>query len=150
MARNLFNLATSAEVACVTATAKTVASLTNAANVRLAIRGYSVAFDGVSSTAGSAIVQLVIHSSSGTFSAATLNKTRRGSTEALGTSGNFNASAEPSISAILWSNEVNQMTGYERAFAPDEEIVLAGGERFGIVVTVSSSVNCHASIMAEE
>lgn len=150
MARTFFNLATSAEVACVSATPKTVASITNAANVRVAVKGWSIAFDGVSSTAGSAIVQLVIHSSSGTFSAATLNRTKRGTTEAIGTSGNFNASAEPSVSAILWSQEINQMTGYERAFASDEEIHLAGGERFGILVNVSSSVNCHASIAAEE
>lgn len=149
MARNRFTGATTAEVACTTAL-KTIASLTNAANIRLAIRGWSINFDGVSSTAGSAEVQLVIHSSSGTFSAMTLSKDLRGTTEAIGTSGNFNASAEPSVSAILRSYEINQMTGYERAFAPDEEIVLAGGERFGVQVRASSAVNVHAFINAEE
>lgn len=149
MARLRFTGATTAEVACTTAL-KTIASLTNAANVRLAIRGFSIAFDGVSSTAGAAEVQLVIHSSSGTFSAMTLSKDLRGTTEAIGTSGNFNASAEPSVSAILRSYEVNQMTGYERAFAQDEEIELAGGERFGVQVRASSAVNCHAFINAEE
>lgn len=149
MARLRFTGATTAEVALTTAL-KTIASLTNAANIRLAIRGFSVAFDGVSSTAGGAEVQLVIHSSSGTFSAMTLNKDLRGTTEAIGTSGNFNASAEPSVSAILRSYTVNQMTGYERAFAQDEEIELAGGERFGIQVRASSAVNAHAFINAEE
>ncbi len=149
MARLRFVGATTAEVACTTSL-KTVASLTNAANVRLAIRGFSVAFDGVSSTAGSAEVQLVIHSSSGTFSAMTLSKEVRGTTESVGTSGNFNASAEPSISAILRSYNVNPLTGYERAFAQDEEIELAGGDRFGIQVRASSSVNVHAFINAEE
>lgn len=149
MARNRFTGATTAEVACTTAL-KTVMSLTNAANVRIAVRGFSINFDGISSTAGSAEVQLVIHSSSGTFSAMTLSKDLRGTTEAIGTSGNFNASAEPSVSAILRSYEINQMTGYERAFAPDEEIVLAGGERFGIQVRASSAVNVHGFINAEE
>lgn len=149
MARLRFSGATTAEVA-LTTSPKTVASLTNAANVRLAIRGWSIAFDGVSSTAGSADVELIIHSTSGTFSAMTLNRQVRGTTEAIGTSGNFNASVEPTISAVLWSGEVNPLTGYERAFAQDEEIELAGGERIGIRVVASSAVNCHAVINAEE
>lgn len=149
MARLTFTGATTAEVAFTTSL-KTASSLTVAANTRVAVKGFSVSFDGVSSTAGAAEVQLVIHSSSGTFSAMTLSKTKRGTTEALGTSGNFNASAEPSVSAILKSYEVNQMTGYERAFAQDEEIELAGGERFGIQVRASSAVNGHVFIDAEE
>ena len=149
MARNRFTGATTAEVACTT-TVKTVLSVTNQANVRLAVRGFGAAFDGVSSTAGSAVVQLVVHSSSGTFSAMTLSKDLRGTTESIGTSGNFNASAEPSVSAVLRSYEINQMTGYERAFAPDEEIVLAGGERFGIQVIASSGVNGHFFMNLEE
>lgn len=149
MARLRFAGATTAEVA-LTTSPKTVASLTNAANVRLAIRGWGIAFDGVSSTAGSAEVQLIIHSSSGSYTAMTLNREVRGTTEAIGTSGNFNASAEPTVNAILRSLEVNPLTGYERAFAQDEEMELAGGERFGIRVVASSAVNCHAFINAEE
>lgn len=149
MARLRFALATTAEVA-LTTSLKTVASLTTPANQRVAIRGFSVAFDGVSTTAGGAEVQLTIHSTSGTFSAATLNREVRGTTEAINTSGNFNATVEPVVSAILKSYEINQMTGYERAFAQDEEIELAGGERFGILIRASSAVNCHAVINAEE
>lgn len=149
MARNQFIGATTAEVA-LTTSLKTVVSITNQANVRLAVRGFGVAFDGISSTAGGAEVLLVIHSSSGTFSAMTLSKDLRGTTEAVGTSGNFNASAEPSVSAVLRSYQINPQTGYERAFANDEEIVLAGGERFGLQVRASSGVNCHAFIDAEE
>lgn len=149
MARLRFTGATTAEVAFTTSL-KTAASITTVANQRVAIRGFGVAFDGVSSTAGAAEVQLVIHSSSGTFSAMTLSKTLRGTTEAVNSSGNFNASAEPSITAILKSYEVNQMTGYERAFAQDEEIELSGGDRFGIQVRASSAVNGHVFIDAEE
>lgn len=149
MARLKFTAATTAEVACTTAL-KTVLSLTNAANVRVAVQGWGIAFDGISSTAGSAEVQLVIHSSSGTFSAATLARRKRGTTEAFGTSGNFNCSAEPTYSVILKSIQVNPLTGYERALSQDEEIELAGGERFGILVRASSGVNCHAFIDGEE
>lgn len=149
MARNNFVGATTAEVALTTAL-KTVASLTNQANIRLAIRGFAIAFDGVTSTGGQAEVILGIHSSSGTATAMTLSKDLRGTTEAVGTSGNFNFSAEPSYSVYLRTYNINQMTGYERAFANDEEIVLAGGERFGILVRASAAVNCHAFIDAEE
>ena len=149
MARLRFTGATTAEVAFTTSL-KTAASITTPANQRVAIRGWGIAFDGISSTAGSAEVQLVIHSTSGTYSAMTLSKTLRGTTEAVNTSGNFNATAEPSVSAILKSYEINQMTGYERAFAQDEEIELAGGERFGIQVRASSAVNGHVFIDAEE
>lgn len=149
MARLRFVLPTTAEVALTTAL-KTVLSLTNAANVRVAIRGFGIAFDGLSSTAGSAEVTLVIHSSSGTFTGSTLVRDVRGTTEAFQTSGNNTASAEPSITTVLRSYEVNPQTGYERAFAGDEEIELAGGERFGLQVKASSAVNCHAFINGEE
>lgn len=149
MARLRFTLNTTAEVALTTAL-KTVALLFNPADQRLAIRGASVAFDGVSSTAGGADVYLSIVSSSGTLSGATLARSVRGTTEAIGTSGSFNASAEPSVTAILKVWTVNQMTGYERAFAQDEEIEIAGGERVALQVRASSAVNCNAFIDAEE
>lgn len=149
MARLRGVLPTTAEVA-LTTSLKTVLSLFVAANTRIAMRGFSVSFDGVSSTAGGAEVSLVIHSSSGTFSGGTIARDFRGTTEAFGTSGSFNASAEPSITTILRSYDVNQMTGYERAFAQDEEIEIAGGERFGLQVRASSAVNCHAFLNLEE
>lgn len=148
MARTLFNLATTAEVALTTA-AKTVAHVGAAADVRVAIRGFALSFDGVSSTAGGAQVILAIQSSSGTGSAATLTKQIRGTTETLSSTGLFNFSAEPT-QTYLKSYNINPQTGYERVFAPDEEIELNGGARFGIQVIASSAVNCHATIFAEE
>jgi hypothetical protein len=150
MARLRYSINTSTAEVALTTSLKTVLSLTNAANARVAVRGFSISFDGISSTAGAAEVLLVIHSSSGTFTAATLTKDVRGTTEALGSTGGVNCSAEPSVSATLRTFEVNPMTGYERAFAQDEEIELAGGERFGLQVRASSAVNCHAFINAEE
>jgi hypothetical protein len=149
MARLRFTLNTTAEVALTTAL-KTVLHLNVANNTRVAIRGFGVAFDGVSSTAGCAEVMLAIQSSSGTFTGATLYKLDRGTTEAFGSSGNHTATAEPSISDTLMSYNVNAMTGYERAFAQDEEIEMSGGTRIGLLVRASSAVNCHAFISAEE
>lgn len=150
MARLRFTVLTSTAEVALTTALKTVVSITNTADRRVAVRGFGVSFDGVSSTAGAAEVLLNIHSSSGTATGISAVKEVRGTTEALNTSGNVNFSAEPSVSATLRVYEVNPMTGYERAFAQDEEIELAGGERFGIQVRASSAVNCHAWINAEE
>ncbi len=154
MARLRFTVNTSTAEVALTTGLKTVVSITNTADRRVAIRGFGIAFDGISSTAGAAEVLLTIHSSSGTATGVTAIKDVRGTTEALNTSGNVNFSAEPSSTGatqgVLRTYEVNQMTGYERAFAQDEEIELAGGERFGIQVRASSAVNCHAFINAEE
>jgi hypothetical protein len=139
MARLRWTLATTAEVAFTTSL-KMAASITTPANQRVAIRAFQISFDGVSSTAGSAEVQLVIHSSSGTsLGRDAVEDPPRHHGSDRHSSGNFNCSAEPTYSAILKSYEVNQMTGYERAFAQDEEIELAGGERFGILVRASSA-----------
>ena len=154
MARLIFTAVTSTAEVALTTSLKTVVSITNTADRRVAVRGFGISFDGVSSTAGAAEVALIIHSSSGTATGITLLKDKRGTTEALNTSGNVNFSAEPSTTGtnqgILRMYEVNPMTGYERAFAQDEEIELAGGERFGIQVRASSAVNCHAWINADE
>ena len=148
MARLTFNVATTAEVA-LTTTAKTVVQVAAAANTRVALRGFTISFDGVSSTAGSAVVVVSVQSSSGTASAVTLTKQTGGTTEALGSSGLFNFSAEPTHTYLKTYN-VNPQTGYERAFAPDEEIQLAGGTRVGLQVIASSAVNCHAGLFCEE
>jgi len=148
MARLLFNVATTAEVALTTAP-KTVVHVGAAANARVACRGFTVSFDGVSSTAGAAQVILAFQSSSGSGTAVTLTKQIAGTTEALGSTGLFNFTVEP-IQTYIKSYNVNPQTGYERAFAPDEEIQINGGARLGIQVIASSAVNCHADLLCEE
>ena len=149
MARLRFSFATTAEIACTTSP-KTLLHLLAPANQRVAIRGFGVAFDSISSTAGGAEVQLCIQSSSGTFTGGTPTRDLRGTSEAIQTSGSFAASAEPSVSDVIRSYNINPMTGYERAFAEDEEIELAGGTRIGLLVRASSAVNAHAFFLAEE
>src|SRR5689334_14433567 len=101
MARLRCTAATSTAEVALTTSLKTVVSITNTADRRVAIRGFNVSFDGISSTAGSAEVSLVIHSSSGTATGITLRKDVRGTTETLNTSGNVNFSAEPSVTEVL-------------------------------------------------
>ncbi len=149
MARLRFSFSTTAEVACTTSI-KTILQLFTPANQRVAVRGWGVAFDGVSSTAGAAQVLLSIVSSSASITGGTLSRDVRGTTEAFNTSGSFAASAEPTLSEVLRAYNVNPMTGYERAFAQDEEIELNGGVRLGLQVIASSGVNVNAFLLGEE
>jgi hypothetical protein len=149
MARLRFSFSTTAEIACTTSL-KTILQLFAPANQRVALRGFGVAFDGISSTAGAAEVLLSIVSSSGTLTGGTLTRDVRGTTETFNTSGSYAASAEPTLSEVLRSYNVNPMTGYERAFAQDEEIELAGGSRIGLQVRASSAVNVNAFLLGEE
>ena len=150
MARLRFALSTTAEVALTTAL-KTVVQIGSPANQRVAVRGFGIAFDGVSSTAGGAEVLLVIQTTGSQAGTSLVGvKDLRGTTEAVNSTGLQNFTAEPTNSDILRSYTVNPMTGYERAFAQDEEIELAGGTRLGIVVRASAAVNANAFLNAEE
>lgn len=151
MARLRYSLNTTAEETISSTAVKTILHLGAPANQRVALRGFGISFDGVTSTAGPCEVQLVVQSSSGTFTGATLVKDIMGTTESILSTGSHTASAEPSLTSILRSYNVHPMTGYERAFAQDEEIEISGGTRIGMrIIGSSSGPNCHAFLLAEE
>lgn len=150
MARLRISLPTTAEVAPTTAP-KTILQIGAPANQRVALRGFSIAFDGVQSSGAAAEVQICIQSSSGTGSAATLAKDVLGTTETIQSTGLVNFTVEPVITTILRSYNIHPQTGYERTFAEDEEIEISGGTRLGIRCILSSSgPSVHANLLAEE
>lgn len=154
MARLRFTLPTTAEVALSTG-AKTILQVGAPANHRIATRGFSVSFDGVSSTAGVALVELCLQTTDSTqaATAATAFKDVMGTTEAIQSTGLVNFTVEPTLVSIIRSYNVVPQTGYERAFAPDEEIEVSGGSRVGLRVTGwtgSTTVNVAAHLFCEE
>lgn len=153
MSRLRFTLPTTAEVVLTTGT-KTILQVGAPANHRIVIKGFQMSFDGVSSTAGVLLVELVTQTT-GTQSAtaATAFKDVMGTTEAVQTTGLFNFSAEPTLVNTVRSYNVVPQTGYERAFAPDEDIEISGGTRLGLRVTGyagSTAVNVAAHLSVEE
>ena len=153
MARLRFTVPTTAEVALTTGT-KTVLQVGAPANHRVSLRGFQVSFDGVSSTAGVLLAELCTQTTgSQSGSGATAAKDVMGTTESIQTTALVNFTAEPTLVAVIRSYNVVPQTGYERAFAPDEEIEISGGTRVGLRITGyagSTSVNVAAHLFCEE
>lgn len=149
MARNGGSLTTSAEVALVAATAKTVLQLVAPANTVLAVGGFELSFDGVSNTAEPVIIQLLRQTTAGTMTSRTPLKTKDRST-ALAATGQENATANPTAGDILKTFHVHPQAGVIYPFNIDGEIEIAGGARLGLNLTAPANVNCLATINFEE
>ncbi|MBC7294468.1 MAG: hypothetical protein H5T84_10295, partial [Thermoleophilia bacterium] len=140
---------TSAEVALVAATTKTVLGLNAPANQSVAIFGASITFDGTSNTAEPVSIQLLRHTTAGTSTARNPLKTKDTST-ALQTTGGENYSAEPTAGDILRTWHVHPQAGAIVPLLLEREIVVPGGGRVSLRCTAPAGVNCLATIDGEE
>jgi hypothetical protein len=151
MARIRFAVHSAGEVALVTATAKTVVQVIAATNTRVAVRGYSVSFDGVAGDGEPVVVDVMRQTDGGSgSSAATVAKDDPGGSETLQTTGIKGPTSEPSASTILRQYNIHPQTGAEWRLAFDEEIIIAGGGRLGLRCTAPAGVNALASFFCEE
>jgi len=151
MARRNIVVTTEGELALTAATAKTILQLVAPANQRLAIKGFSVSFDGVSATAEPVQVDLVKQTTAGTMSAATPVAEQIGlGAEAIQATANKNATAEPTTTDVLRRYNIHPQTGREIRYGLDDEIVMAGGTRVGLRCTAPAGVNVVGHITAEE
>lgn len=148
MARINVAVTTEGEIALVAATAKTVLQVVAPTNQRLALKSFSVTFDGVSATGEPVQVDLVRQTSAGTMTSATPVREGVGS-ETLQTTAQKNASAEPTTTDVLRRYEVHPQGGYERVFG-DDELLIAGGGRLGLRCTAPANVNCVGHMTVEE
>jgi hypothetical protein len=137
------------EIAISAATAKTVIQITAPSNQRVVVKEWGVFFDGIDPLAQPVQVELAKQSTAGTMSSLTLAKITPGS-ETVQTTASHTATAEPTESAVLDTVEVHPQSGYEKIFPLGEEIIVAGGERLGIVCTAPAAVNVRAKIKFEE
>jgi hypothetical protein len=137
------------EIALSAATAKTVIQITAPSNQRVVVKEWGVFFDGIDPLAQPVQVELAKQSTAGTMSSLTLAKITPGS-ETVQTTASHTATAEPTESAVLDTVEVHPQSGYEKIFPLGEEIIVAGGERLGIVCTAPAAVNVRAKIKFEE
>lgn len=150
MARNYLTLTTSAAVALVGGTAKTILQLASAANSLVAVQEVTVTFDGTVAANTPVIVQLVRQTSAGTMTNRTPLKLKDTST-ALQSSGQENASAEPTVGDMIRTYHIHPQAGVLYPLSlPDGEVEMAGGTRFAVKVNAVQNVNCLATIIAEE
>jgi len=147
--------ATTAKLALTASTRKTMLQITAATNHRVKILGWSIFFDEEIGDATPSIPLLVSigRQTSGTGSANTPIKLGV-YTETLQTTAkdNFTVAATTTITS---SRVINAQTGYEILFPMGQEIILSGGEIFGIDVTPGATIstgglNAVCNILFEE
>ena len=141
--------AQTAEVALSAATAKTVIQIVAPTNQRLKLKEWGVFFDGVSGTAEPVQVRLLRQTTAGTMSALT-PVSRVPISETIQTTAQHTATAEPTAGDVLDVIECHPQGGYEKIFAPGDEIIMAGGGRIGIECTAPATVNVRAKFAWEE
>lgn len=149
MARVRLAATTQGEIAAAVGAAKTVLQIVAAANHPIAVKGYSVSFDGTSASAEPVQVDVLRQTTAGTMSAGTpVEETNTGTT--LQTTSQINATVEPTAGAVLRRYEVHPQSGVLEKFTIEDEIMVGGGGRLGIRVTAPAAVNVLASISVEE
>lgn len=154
MAGIIANIIT-AKAAVTASTRKTLAQVTAPTNQRVKILGWSVFFDEEIGDASPAIPVLVSvgRQTGGTGSVNTPVKTIPGAETLQATAKDtFTVAA---TTTIMDSKVINAQTGYEILFTPGQEIVMGGGEIFGIDVTPGATIstgglNVLARILYEE
>ena len=153
MARTRFAVSTEGEIAFTAATARTALQLVTPANIGVAVRGFSVSFDGTSGTAEPGVVRLLMQTTAGTMTAATpVHDDRRNGLTIQSSAQKSATGAEPTASTVLRNLHMHPQTGGEWRFWLDEEIVLGGAaaQRLGVEVTMPATVNGIVTLFCEE
>lgn len=136
--------------ALVAATAKTVVQIVAPANQRVKVLGFSVSFDGTSTTAQPVQGRILRQTTAGTVSAGTPVPLEKDLSGTIQSTAGINASVEPTAGDVLGTFAVHPQTGYTE-FAPfGQEILIQGGGRVGIELTAPAGVNVRGWIRCEE
>lgn len=145
MARRFGNSVT-AQITPSSGVAKTVWQIKADAGTGIAVMPPRVAFDGTSTTAAKAVVEIVKGATGGTGSSNTPVRTR-GTTGSLTATVKENFSAEPTGGNTIWSEKVHTQSAWQY---PRGEILLDPGETLGIRVTIPAAVPVNACAEHEE
>lgn len=151
MSRNICALNAPA-IALVAATPKTVAMLTAPTNQCLLIKEIRITFDGATSTAVPALIELGRPSSAGTFTSSTPLKRDTARAETVQATGGINASAEPTWTSVIHESLYVPVYGgvYHYIVPFDNPIIIPGGARFGVRLTAPAGCNASTTIVFDE
>lgn len=142
--------AVSPSTALAAATAKTVLQLVAVANHRVKILGYSVAFDGASTTAVPVLVEMVRQSTAGTSSVNTPTKRDTDISDTLLTTARDTITVEPTTTDVMEEMLVHPQQGLIVLYPLGMEPIIGGGNRIGIRCTAPAVVNARVSMIFEE
>jgi hypothetical protein len=149
MAKAGYTASTEGAVALAASTAKTVLAVIAPAQFGIDLQGIKLAFDGVTSSAVPALVELVRYTSDGTGTSATVDQVY-GPTVTAGFTAKKNYSAEPTGATSIdeWLLTPDGGTLFERfplGQTPDTAVSVV----IGIRVTAPAVVNCRATMWFE-
>jgi len=142
-------VAQTAEVATGTSK-KTLLQVVAAANQRVLVKEWSIAFDGTSNTAAPILVQVLKQTDAGTMSSLTLVKLNQDDGETLQTTAQHTATAEPTGATEYMGEQVHPQAGYTWQAPFGGELIINGGDRMAIAVTAGADVNAKVRMICEE
>lgn len=129
-------------VALAAATAKTVVAMLGAASDTLNVDEIGISFDGVTSAAVPAIVELIEISTLGTMTGFTPLQLY-GPVQASSATAGYNASGEPTVQAVRAAWYVPVFNGlFVMQYPLGKESEVAASRGFGLRVTAPAVVNC--------
>lgn len=143
-----YSVETTADVALTAATAKTVLQVINSSTGVIKVCEIGVSFDGVSSTAEPATVELTSSTQAGAGTSTSQTPVQvSGATRTVQATGARNYTAEPTTLTVLKRWLVHPQTGIVIQFPLGREPQQnTGSDALGIRVTAPATVNCQAYI----
>jgi hypothetical protein len=143
--------ATTAEIAMVAATAKTILMIKTAAQQRGKLKAWGVFFDGISASAEPILVELCHASTDGTGAASPPSgiKVDESQGETIQSTITHNFSSEPTVT-VIERKEVHPQSGYEKIYPYGDERRVKGAGRVCIKVTSPAVVNAVGWMEFEE
>jgi hypothetical protein len=129
----------------------TLLQLLAASNQRVILFEMSISFNGTSNTATPIYVEIIRQTSAGTMSSLTLRKLNNSDGETIQTTGQYNATGQPTDSGDEpYAEQVQPQTGFLWQAPYSREIIIKGGERLGLRVTAAASVSALVRFVAQE
>ena len=148
MARLRFSVTTEGEQA-LTTSEETILQVVAPTNHRVAVLGFSVSFDA-SALAAAVEVQIARQTTAGTSAAATPVKDDDSIAETIQSTARKNFTAEPTKGDILRRYNIQPASGGIEMVFGDDEIIIGGGDRLGIICIAPAAVNVFAHFNCEE
>jgi len=137
----------STTVALTAATTKTVVGVFGTAATSIALKRFRVSFDGVTSSAVPALVEVGITTAAGTVGTSFTPAQLMGHTLASVCSAGYNYSGEPTYNRIFESFYVPVFNGlYEYTYTLGDEPQCDVSQGLAIRVTAPAAVNCYANL----
>ncbi|HUS38793.1 MAG TPA: hypothetical protein VMX74_05050 [Pirellulales bacterium] len=127
----------------VTASAvETLLQIVAATNTRVRVERLSIAGKSVTAANVPVLWELILQTSAGTSSAATLSKLDEDASETLQTTARDLVTAEPTDGGVvLWSKLISPLSTYDLVFPPMHELYLTGGSRLGLRCNAPADTN---------